>query len=267
MILPPLQGSLNQPSFFIYAAADSRYFDEYGIPLINSVLRNTNLGVHVHIYNPSQQQLDWCCSRNRVSVSWENIAPGQFDQAIARWTQPTLSEPDHSRRNKMLGIKSDHQPRPGTDDVITWLYKTYYACMRFVRLAELTAGPREFLAIDIDGLVRANFDYHLDNSKDFFLYQKEKGGHLAGAILTTATPGSYRFIAKLAADIRREIEADNIYWFLDQNCLDRIVDSYQKGLLPINYIDWHMNASSAIWSAKGKRKLRDLFQQELQKYR
>jgi len=127
--------------------------------------------------------------------------------------------------------------------------------------------PRQFLAIDVDGLVRSEFSYRLDEGRDFFLYQKEKGGHLAGAILSTERTGSLKFFRQLGEMIEREIRADNTYWFLDQHCLDAVVDQYKKGLLPIDYIDWHMNAASAIWSAKGKRKFRDVFQQELNRYR
>ena len=44
-MMPPLQGILNQPNFFIYAACDPGYFDEFGPALINSVLKNTTFEV------------------------------------------------------------------------------------------------------------------------------------------------------------------------------------------------------------------------------
>jgi hypothetical protein len=34
----------------------------------------------------------------------------------------------------------------------------------------------------------------------------------------------------------------------------------------LTYIDWHMSPTSAIWSAKGKRKHLEIFVQELKKY-
>ncbi len=266
MNLPQLEGSLDQTGFFIFAAADSRYFTDYGVPLINSVLRNTPYGVHLHIYDPTDAQIAWCQSQSRVSITWERLLPGQFDSAIARWSRTELSETDCARKNKMLGIKGTGEI-PNRDALVSWIYKTYYACMRFVRLAEILDRPREFLAIDVDGLVRSEFSYRLEEGRDFFLYQKEKGGHLAGAILATERTGSFKFFRQLGEMIEREIRADNTYWFLDQHCLDEIVDHYKKGLLPINYIDWHMEPASAIWSAKGKRKFRDIFQRELDRYR
>jgi hypothetical protein len=66
--------------------------------------------------------------------------------------------------------------------------------------------------------------------------------------------------------LRSAIEQDDIYWFLDQVLLDQLVPQYNKGLLPMSYIDWAMRAESAIWSAKGKRKELDIFKQEQRKY-
>ena len=169
MMLPPLEGKLDQKDFFIYAAADSAYFDRFGRGLINSVNRNTNYGVHVHLYNPTTKQLEFCHNAPNVSVSWEHFLPGQFDSAIAHWSRNDLPEPQASRKKKMLGMKQidDNQ------DVPKWVIKTYYACMRFVRLNELVDQPRRLLEIDIDGVVRSPFPTFFDDTMDFHLYQKD----------------------------------------------------------------------------------------------
>lgn len=262
MQLPQIQGKLKQPRFFIYVAADSEYFDRFGYGLINSVIRNTTFGVHVHLYNPTPQQLAFCESADRVSYTWETFELSMFDSAVNFWTQPVLPEPYQSRRTKMLGMKQfDHN-----QDLVKWLYKTYYACMRFVRLAEIVKQPQQFLEIDIDGIVRSTFPTEFADGKDFYLYRKDKGGHLAGSILFGANSASQQFIQELANKIRQQIEADNIYWFLDQHTIDAVVPKYNLGLLPISYVDWHMKPDSAIWSAKGKRKELEVFKQELKKY-
>ena len=264
MIIPSLSGKLDQNNFFVYAAADSGYFDKFGRQLVNSVKQNTNYGVHLHLYNPTPGQLDFCHQTDRVSVTWETFAPEQFESAIQHWSRTNLPEPQNSRKNKMLGLKqfTDNTNLP------MWIYKTYYACMRFVRLAEFVTEPCRFLEIDIDGIVRAPFQLEFadDATKDFYLYQKEKGGHLAGAILYTPKATAVQFIKELAQVIRHEIEQDNIYWFLDQHSLDSVIAKYNKGLLPISYVDWRMQSDSAIWSAKGKRKELEIFKQELRKY-
>ena len=262
MILPPLHGKLNQNQFFIYAAADATYFDQFGRGLINSVRKNTGYGVHVHLYNPTQEQLDFCHQTPTVSVSWENFTQEKFQPAVEYWSRNDLPEPQASRKKKMLGMKQidDNQ------DVQKWVLKTYYACMRFVRLAELVNQPMNFLEIDIDGVVRAPVQTSFDDRRDFYLYEKEKGGHLAGAILYTESSGGLRFIKELGSVIKQEIEQDNTYWFLDQNSIDGIIGKYKKGILPISYVDWRMQPTSAIWSAKGKRKELEVFKRELALY-
>lgn len=266
MRLPPLQGTLDQPGFFIYAAADERYFDDYARPLINSVTRNTPHGVHIHIYNPRPDQIEFCQRTPRVSVTWETFDRSVFDSALAFWTRGDLPEPYLGRRNKMLGIKVVDKNLPLEQNLEIWLRKTYYACVRFIRLAELIQQPRPFLAIDVDGVVRKPFQYEFDDDKDFYLHIKEKGGHLAGVLLATTKPQSVEFVQRLAADIQKEFDRDNVYWFLDQHCLDALVNQYNKGYLPLSYIDWFMKPESAIWSAKGKRKYLEAFLQELKTY-
>ena len=273
MILPELQGSLDQPNFFIYVAADHVYFQTYGRALINSVLHNTAYGVHVHIYDPTPADIEFC-TRPRVSLSWEHTTAQQFDAAIQLWSRHDLPEPYAARKQKMLGLKQFQH----NDNLTLWIRKTYYACMRFVRLAELVHAPCRFLEIDIDGIVRAPFaDRFADDAdRDVYLYEKHKvdkitrqrtfTGHLAGSILFTDKPAALSFIQDLAASLRQEIEADNTYWFLDQHVLDRVIQGYRKGILPQSYIDWRMTPDSAMWTAKGRRKDLEVFQRELQRY-
>ena len=59
MDITTIQGNQNQEGFFIFAAADSKYFDDYAKPLINSVIANTpNYGVHINIYDPRPDQIE-----------------------------------------------------------------------------------------------------------------------------------------------------------------------------------------------------------------
>lgn len=264
MMLPPLEGKLTQDNFFVYAAADSVYFDTHGRALINSILQNTDVGVHLHIYNPTPDQIQ-LCQQPRVSASWEYIPDNAFDAPFSIWAQDNLPDLMLGRKRKMLGLKQYNEQGTNPEQLRRWIQKTYYACARFVRMAELLTKPTRFLEIDVDGVVRKPFDYHL-SGRDFFLYEKVKGGHLAGSILFTETKESLDFVKELGQLIRHEIEQDNIYWFLDQNTLDKIIPKYNRGLLPIDYIDWHMNVNSSIWSAKGKRKELEVFKREQQKY-
>jgi len=261
MIIPPLLGNLDQPNFFIYAAADAVYFDHHARPLINSVLANTpNIGIHIHIYDPRPDQLEFCRTRSGVTVTYETLDPVQFNKVTARWLKRSDFANDRQRQMYKKGQTL------GSEGLNLLVRQTYYACTRFIRLAELTRPGQRCLAIDVDGLVRAPFEYQLGPA-DFYLYEKPKDGtHLAGALLFNGTSGSHEFLQKYARQLRVSIEQDDIYWFLDQVLLDQLVPHYQKGLLPMSYIDWAMRAESAIWSAKGKRKELEIFKQEQRKY-
>jgi hypothetical protein len=262
MNLPPIQGTLDQSGFFVYAAADRVYFDNHGRPLIQSVLTNApGVGVHVHIYDPLPEQLAFCQQRPGVSVTWETTNPVEFEQATKAWQNRSDFANDRQRQMYKKGRTG------GRDELHRLIRQTYYACMRFARLAEILKPGQRCLEIDVDGLVRAPFDSDLGTA-DFYLYEKPKDGtHLAGAILFNGQPGSDVFLQAYGQAMRENIQRGDVYWFLDQVVLDHLVPQYRKGLLPMSYIDWAMRPESAIWSAKGKRKELEIFKKEQDRYR
>ena len=258
MLIPDLQGTFLQHHDFIYTAADSKYFDDHGKALINSVLKNTNYGIHIHLYNPLKEQLEWC-NQDRVSVSYETIDLSIFSIIADEWLH---KEEFENQRQKQMFDKGKIIGKPFLEDLIT---KTYYACCRFTRLNQLyTSDTIKCLSIDVDGLVRKNFSMILDSNNDFYLYKKKSNEHLAGAILFNKN--SLRFLHDYSRNIKKKIENNDIYWFMDQVVLDKIAPKYNPGTLPISYIDWEMADDSSIWSAKGKRKFIQLFTDEQKKY-
>ena len=260
MIIPPINGNCNQQDFFIFAAADTVYFDVHAKALINSVLANaTDVGCHIHIYDPRPDQIEFC-NRSRVSCTYETTSPTEFNHVAAYWTDRTNFANDRQRQMFKKGQTL------GSAELLKLIKQTYYACTRFVRLAEILQPGQRCLALDVDGLVRKSFDYQLGDS-DFYLYRKPKDGtHLAGALLFNGLPGSNNFLQQYAQVLRKNIQENELYWFLDQVVLDELVPLYNVGLLPMSYIDWAMRGESAIWSAKGKRKELEVFKREQQKY-
>lgn len=260
MKLPPIQETLNQKDFFIYAAADSVYFDVHARPLINSVLKNMpEIGVHIHIYNPRSDQIAFCQKPN-VSVTYEDLTAIDFDKITNYWISRTNFTNDRQRQMYKKGQTL------GALELNKLIKQTYYACARFIRLAQILPIGQKCLALDVDGLVRGSFNYSIGDS-DFYLYEKPKDGtHLAGALLFNGLPGTHDFLQNYAQHLTTSIEQDDIYWFLDQLILDQLVPHYRKGLLPMSYIDWAMRPESAIWSAKGKRKELEVFKEEQRKY-
>jgi len=258
---PPLQGNLDQDQFFVFAAADTVYFDLHARPLINSIMTNApGLGIHIHIYDPRPDQIEFCRSRAKVTCTHETLDDAGFQQAADYWMTRTVFSNERQQQMYKKGQKL------GRGELLRLIRQTYYACGRFVRLAELLRPGQRCLSIDVDGLVRQPFEHQL-GAQDFYLYEKPKDGtHLAGAILFNGTAGSHEFLQEYARQLRASMAKDDLYWFLDQFILDQLVPGYRMGLLPMSYIDWAMRPESAIWSAKGPRKELEIFKNEQRKY-
>ena len=186
--MPPLHGKLDQSCFFIFAAADTVYFDTHARALIRSVRTNTpDIGCHIHIYNPRQDQIDFC-NQPQVSCTYEYLDDAEFARVTSYWQTRSNFTNDRQRqqfkKGQTLGAQALNQ----------LIKQTYYACARFARLAEILETGHRCLAIDVDGLVRSAFENNL-GSADFYLYQKPKDGtHLAGAMLFNGTAGSSAFL-------------------------------------------------------------------------
>lgn len=261
MILPQMHGTAPNADFFIYSACDQIYFDQFARELINSISANSPDHLHLHIFNPRQDQLDYCAAQPQLTVTHEHVAADLFDLAAARWNTVTdslgKSQLERTRNAMKKGQDRDLHQR---------MQKTYYACARFVRLAEL-AGSASFMSMDVDAVVRGSIP-RLSQQHDFYLHKitGAKARILAGGMYVNSQGRSSEFLNQYAQALTASIENDYIYWGLDQDILDQIVPKYTSGDLPLSLIDWHMRPDSVIWTAKGTRKDLPQFMAEKKRY-
>lgn len=258
MIIPPIQGNFNLEDFFIYAACDKKYFDEFGKILINSIRKNSNLSIHLHLFNPTDDQLDFC-RKNNVSTTYEMVDPSVFIPAAEKWnTIPTdpveIKKYDRTKKSMAKGYDKSIQER---------MMKTYFACARFIRLSEILNKNISLFSMDVDAVFRKDLS-RLPDGPDLYVYKNTQ--FLAGGLYLTGNENSLRFIKEYGKILKSSIENDHIYWSLDQDVLDKLVPTYQCSELPLSYIDWHMNPASHVWTAKGKRKELEVFKKESSKY-
>lgn len=262
MILNSLEGQKPDSQYLLYAAADQIYFDLYARPLIKSAAKNcSQIPVHIHVYDPLPAQLQWASQQPNLTVTWEIVDHAGLAKIAKRWSKRKVFA---NERQSQMYKKSQLVDHCEFQKLIN---NTYYACVRFVRLAEILPPYTTCLSLDVDGLVRSGFSMDLPE-QDIYCYEKPKDGtHLAGALLFQPHVGSRQFLSEYAELIRQAVVNGDLYWFLDQVTLDHLIPQYRKGLLPMSYIDWAMRPNSAIWSAKGRRKDLEIFKRESAKYR
>lgn len=263
MIIPKLQGHFDQDGFFIYIACDIHYFNNFGKSIINSIKQNTNVGTHIHLYNPTQDQINFCQTTDKVSITYEYAPLELFKVAESKWHQPLDNPVDQLNYKRIITAMS----KSNDQHILDRMQRTYYACARFIRLNEIISSNTSCIAIDVDAIVRNNLPV-LPNTYDFYIHQitGPKSRFLAGGLLLTGNQQGYNFLNEYASVLKHNISLDQIHWGMDQDVLDFIVPKYNFGPLPISYIDWNMDPSSFIWTAKGKRKDHQAFINEQMKY-
>jgi hypothetical protein len=240
----------------IYTACDSDYFANFGYAFAASVLANTNFDLHFHIFNPHQSQLEFCESISRITYSYEITDIENFKKAADSWNQVINDPVKKSHLDRTLNAMTK-----GLDiDLIQRMQKTYFACVRFVRLCEIFDPDLQMFAMDVDAIVKLKL-HSPGSDKDFYLHRihGRKARYLAGGIWLNAREENCRFLKEYAQTISDYFYRDYVYWGIDQDVLETVVPSYNHGQLPVSYIDWQMQPSSMIWTAKGARKNDEIF--------
>jgi hypothetical protein len=143
------------------------------------------------------------------------------------------------------------------------MQKTYFACARFIRLAELLNDGQSVFSIDVDAVVRKQIPVLVAGPD---LYIRKNRQFLAGGVYLTGSNGSKTFLEQYSTLLSKSLTEDKIYWSLDQDILDVIVGRFKYTELPMSYIDWEMKDPSYIWTAKGTRKDHIIFINEQKKY-
>lgn len=260
MIIPQMQGKLNQNDFFIYGACDKDYFDEFGTILINSIKQNSKQNIHLHLFNPRDDQIKFCQDKE-VSITYEYAPIELFKTAAERWNNIPTDPVEKTRYDRILGSMG----KGGDKSILERMQKTYYACARFIRLFEIIDKNQSLFSMDVDAIFRKDLPNLYDANVDFYIRKNKQ--FLAGGIYLTGNQGSWDFLKEYSQILRASLENDYIYWSLDQDTLDILVPKYKTRELPFSMIDWNMSRDSCVWTAKGKRKELEIFITEQKKYK
>ena len=235
----------------VYTACDVRYFRDFGPAFANSVLTNSDFGVHFHIFNAEPCDIEFCQSIPRVSFSHEHVPLDVFATATRLWESLPLDD------TKQTNLARTQQAmwKGGDANLQERMQRTYFACVRFVRLRDLYDARHRMFAMDVDAVVRARLRSPGDD-RAFYIHRIHgaKARYLAGGIWLNAVQSNCGFLDEYAAAITSHFHDDYIYWGIDQDVLEHIVPKWNHAELPQEYIDWNMQAHSMVWTAKGNRK-------------
>jgi hypothetical protein len=224
MILPDIYIDKKVSKHSFYFAADSIYFENYGKVLTVSLQRYAAwASIHVHLYNPTNEQLDWC-TKKQISYSYEYI-----------------------------------------DSDIREL-KTYYACVRFIRVPEIFEDTCRIISLDCDSIAINDItqDAFLSATQDSQVLWREKQQTSLASSLFFSTD---TFRKTYANKLKVYFENDSYRWFLDQIILDTMIEN-KEVLITLNKV-WgstKVRNTTLIWTLKGDRKFDETFQSLLRQY-
>lgn len=150
--------------------------------------------------------------------------------------------------------------------------RTYYACARFLRLAELLEqAAGDLLVLDADSLVVSKIDRDFTDKpeaevclrrRDLLEQQPEHLAVAAGSVWVRATEASRAFFRAVAKDLVSAFESGEASWYLDQTTLKRRIDNPELKVhvrnIKSKYADWDFRDDSIVWQAKGNRKYLDV---------
>lgn len=210
MILKKLNQRCLLAGNFFYFAADSKYFDLYGKALSLSLLRHASWSkIHVHLYNPTDLQKEWCNLKN-ISFTEEEL--------------------------------DEQHPE----------FKTLCACIRFLRIPEIFHDDSRIISFDCD-VIANNYipkeKFLLDTNSSGITIRKG-GKSLASTI--AFGPDNFRYLYR--NKLIEEFEKENIYWFLDQDILDKLHSESPLRSVSLDWTSTKMTPDRMIWTAKGDRK-------------
>lgn len=234
----------------VFVCMDTSYCLRYLGSIAASLAENSpETNLHVHIVNPHDE------ARARLKATERLLGPGRVS---------------YSFETARLANFTPEQR------------KTYFASIRFVRLAELMeAAPGTYFVMDVDNIVRGDLSgcLTLARGPDMLIRNRfSMRPHLAVAacgIVLANSDASRAFMNRAAEYILDAFHTGHVAWFLDQIALTLAMKASMEDpalqldveQLPRTLLDWDFDEDSLVWTGKGKRRLRNKrYQAEYNRY-
>ncbi|KPF63738.1 tetratricopeptide repeat protein [Porphyrobacter sp. AAP60] len=234
----------------VFVCMDTRYCLLYLGTIAASLAKNSpDTNLHVHLVDPAEAALECLAAAEKL------LGPDRVSHGIEK---PRLGKFDSEQR------------------------KTYFASIRFVRLAEMMrAAPGTYFVMDVDNIVRGDLNVcrSLMWKADVLIRNRFSiEPHLALAacgIMLADSESARDFMDRTASYILDAIHTGHVAWFLDQIALSYALKAAPSDpslklkvkQLPTALLDWDFAADSLVWTGKGKRRLKnERYLQEYNRY-
>ena len=131
-------------------------------------------------------------------------------------------------------------------------FRTLCACIRFIRVAEIFDASARIISFDCDVIANNPIP------RELFIKETEESGvtiRKGGKSLASSIAfGLDDFRDEYRQRLLDQFEKDNIYWFLDQDVLDKMKSENKIRPLGTNWNSTKMTPDRMIWTAKGTLK-------------
>ena len=145
--------------------------------------------------------------------------------------------------------------------------KTYYACVRFIRIPEIFKNTTKIISLDCDGIVVASISkekFYNDTIVSKVLWREKQQKSLASSVFFG--PDNFRNL--YANYLKNYFNDDTFYWYLDQDIMDRMIVNKEVDITISHDWGWpKIKNNTLIWTGKGSRKLEEKFQTEILKFK
>lgn len=144
-------------------------------------------------------------------------------------------------------------------------FKALCACIRFVRIPEIFNNRSKIISLDCDMIAIKNIpECDFDKDTDVSRTVIRKSGY---PIASSVSFGNDRARKIFSNRLRKEIENDNIYWYLDQHILETMVKEQIFQTMENKWSNYNLNEEGFMWAAKGDRKFSKAYIKETSKFK
>jgi len=242
--LPKINGTLPSEKNIIYFSCDEKYYEEYAVALIKSII----------------YQMDWISVHCHVITKNPNITFEEFPR-----TTHSYEIIDQEFLNS-IPFK-DNGPI-GKYGLIVTPEILYYSCARFMQVDKIFNEHHHVLQVDCDSLL------YQPIPQEQFLWatstpramRKPKSPDKIMASIVSFGAGivGNEFRKSLATKLFNAF-SQNAYWYIDQVVLKEEFDQTDFESLPFTWNSWNLKKNNSYFkTAKGNKKSEETFINEIQ---